>query len=56
MQGEDGDRTVTGLTDAGIGSTRVATTAGFLQQGNVTLLIGVADDQVQKALDSFEKM
>jgi uncharacterized protein YaaQ len=41
---------VAALTDAGLGSTRVATSGGFLQQGNVTLLIGVDDDRVPDAL------
>ncbi|MHB8587860.1 MAG: cyclic-di-AMP receptor [Candidatus Dormibacteraceae bacterium] len=50
VQGEDAQRAVTALTDAGIGSTRIATTGGFLQQGNVTLLIGVGDEQVPAAL------
>jgi uncharacterized protein YaaQ len=50
VQGEDAQRTVAALTDAGIGSTRVASTGGFLQQGNVTLLIGVEDDVVPGAL------
>ncbi len=31
--------------------TRVASTGGFLRRGNVTLLIGVEDQQVQPAID-----
>jgi uncharacterized protein YaaQ len=50
VQGEDAQRAVAALTDAGLGSTRVATSGGFLQQGNVTLLIGVADQRVPDAL------
>lgn len=50
VQGEDAQRAVTALTEAGIGSTRFATSGGFLQQGNVTLLIGVEDDHVSEAL------
>ncbi|TME21580.1 MAG: hypothetical protein E6I67_07580, partial [Chloroflexi bacterium] len=41
VQGEDAERTVVALTDKGINSTRTASTGGFLQQGNVTLMIGV---------------
>ena len=39
------------LNDAGIGSTRVASTGGFLLQGNVILPIGVEDSQVPGALE-----
>ncbi|TAN33131.1 hypothetical protein EPN29_06870 [bacterium] len=50
VQGEDAQRTAGALTEAGISSTRLASSGGFLQQGNVTLLIGVEDAQVQVAL------
>lgn len=50
VQGEDAQKTVIALTDKGISSTRISSTGGFLQQGNVTLLIGVDDAQVQEAL------
>lgn len=50
VQGEDAERAVSALNDAGLGSTRVASTGGFLRQGNVTLLIGVDDSEVAKAL------
>ncbi len=50
VQGEDAQKTVVALTDKGISSTRISSTGGFLQQGNVTLLIGVEDAQVQEAL------
>ncbi len=50
VQGEDAERAVNALNDAGFGSTRVASTGGFLRQGNVTLLVGVDDSQVADAL------
>jgi uncharacterized protein YaaQ len=50
VQGEDAPRTVLALTDKGISSTRISSSGGFLQQGNVTLMIGVDDGQVQDAL------
>jgi uncharacterized protein YaaQ len=50
VQGEDAQRAVAALTDKGIGSTRFASSGGFLQQGNVTLLIGVEEAQVEEAL------
>ena len=51
VQGEDAQRTVAALADAGVGSTRISSSGGFLQQGNVTLMIGVEDAQVQRALE-----
>jgi uncharacterized protein YaaQ len=50
VQGEDAQRTIAALTDKGIGSTRFASSGGFLQQGNVTLLIGVEEAQVEATL------
>lgn len=51
VQGEDAQKTVIALTDKGISSTRISSTGGFLQQGNVTLLIGVDETQVVDALE-----
>ena len=51
VQGEDAQPTVTALAEAGMGSTRISSSGGFLQQGNVTLLIGVEDAQVKAALE-----
>ena len=50
VQGEDAQRTVAALGDRGISSTRIASSGGFLQQGNATLMIGVDDAQVPLAL------
>lgn len=50
VQGEDAEHVVNALNEAGFGSTRVASTGGFLRQGNVTLLVGVDDSQVADAL------
>lgn len=50
VQGEDAQRAVEALTSAGISSTRVSSTGGFLQQGNVTILVGVEDAKVPDAL------
>jgi uncharacterized protein YaaQ len=47
VYGQDAEQAV---NDAGLGSTRVASTGGFLRQGNVTLLIGVGDPPVADAL------
>ena len=50
VQGEDAQRTVEVLGQAGISSTRMSSTGGFLQQGNVTLLIGVDEEKVADAV------
>jgi uncharacterized protein YaaQ len=50
VQGEDAQRTVEALGQAGISSTRMSSTGGFLQQGNVTLLIGVDEEKVADAV------
>ena len=50
VQGEDAQRTVQALSQSGISSTRISSTGGFLQQGNVTLLIGVDEDKVADAV------
>jgi uncharacterized protein YaaQ len=50
VQGEDAQKTVAALGEKGISSTRISSTGGFLQQGNVTLMIGVDESQVEDAL------
>lgn len=39
------------LTEAGFFFTKLATSGGFLKEGNLTLLIGVDDDKVHDALE-----
>ncbi len=50
VQGEDAGQTVQALSAAGISVTKLASSGGFLQQGNATLLIGVDDERVEHAL------
>jgi uncharacterized protein YaaQ len=50
IQGEDASQTVQALSAAGISVTKMASSGGFLQQGNATLMIGVDDDRVEAAL------
>ena len=47
VQGEDAGQLVQTLSAAGVSSTRFASSGGFLQQGNATLLIGVDDERVE---------
>jgi uncharacterized protein YaaQ len=39
------------LTEEGFEFTKLATTGGFLRDGNTTLLIGVEDDKLEAALE-----
>lgn len=50
VQGEDAQRTSEALTSSGFASTRITSSGGFLQQGNVTFLIGVEDSRVTEAV------
>ena len=50
MQDEDAAGAVHALAQTGFPVTRLASSGGFLQQGNATLLIGVDDDRVEAAL------
>ena len=51
VQGEDAAQTVQALSNAGISVTKMASSGGFLQQGNATLLIGVDHDKVEAAME-----
>jgi uncharacterized protein YaaQ len=47
----DADRVSTDLTSANYRVTTIASTSGFLRRGLNTMLCGVEDDQVTKALE-----
>lgn len=51
MDRKDATAVTDRLRGAGFGVTRLASTGGFLQRGNVTLFTGVEDDRVDAALD-----
>lgn len=48
---DDANAVTQNLSKSGFSSTRLSTTGGFLLASNVTLLIGVRDDEVQAAID-----
>lgn len=56
VQDDDASRLVENLMTEGIGVTKLATTGGFLRSGNTTLLIGVQDETMPKALEIIEKI
>ncbi len=45
------DQAIPRLLEAGLRVTRVASTGGFLRRGNTTLLLGLDDKDVDRALD-----
>lgn len=47
----DSDQVTQALTDRGFRVTRVASTGGFLRQGNVTLFIGVEQEKVEMVFE-----
>lgn len=49
----DDNAVIDALVAQGYRVTRVASTGGFLRKGNVTLLIGVEESQVQAVLDTL---
>jgi len=50
IQDKDTHRLLGGLTQAGFRTTKLASTGGFLREGNTTLLVGVDDDQVERVV------
>ena len=50
MQGRDADRLLAALTQNGYRATQINSAGGFLRESNVTVLIGVNDDQVPDIL------
>ena len=52
VQDQDASLLMDTLVDRGFRATKLATTGGFLRQGNTTLLIGVDDGQVDAVVDA----
>lgn len=56
VQDEDVTRLVSTLMKEGFSVTKLATTGGFLRAGNTTLLLGVEDDKLPKAMAIIESI
>ena len=56
VQDEDASRLINNLMSDGYGVTKLATTGGFLRAGNTTLLVGVEDELLDKAMGLIEKV
>ena len=52
---DDANTVTQALTKKGFSSTKLATTGGFLQVGNTTLLIGTEDDRVAELVGILKK-
>ena len=55
VHGDDVDQLVEALRDGGFSSTKVASTGGFLREGNATLLVGTDEANVPNVLDIMER-
>lgn len=51
VQDKDSNRLTNALSEANFQATKLATTGGFLKEGNTTLMIGCEDKHVDKALE-----
>jgi uncharacterized protein YaaQ len=51
LRAKDTDSVLSALIEADFGVTHIASTGGFLRQGNSTLLIATEEDRIQAALD-----
>ncbi|MBI3997936.1 MAG: cyclic-di-AMP receptor [Armatimonadetes bacterium] len=55
VQGKDSGRLMEALTEIDMQSTMLASTGGFLREGNATILTVVEDDQVEKVLEVIRR-
>lgn len=55
VQDEDAPATIQALVERAYRVTRIASTGGFLRQGNTTLLIGVEDHQVPEVVEILRR-
>lgn len=55
VQDQDVNRLLTVLMNHGYGATKLASTGGFLRQGNTTLFLGVEDEKVAEVVDLIKQ-
>lgn len=55
VQDQDVNRLLARLAEEGCGATKLASTGGFLRQGNTTLLIGVDQDRVDRVVEVIKE-
>jgi uncharacterized protein YaaQ len=55
IQDKDSDKVIEALIEAGYTITRMASTGGFLRQGNVTLIVGAEEDQIEGVVNLLKR-
>ncbi|HLS35653.1 MAG TPA: cyclic-di-AMP receptor [Bacillota bacterium] len=55
VQDKDANRLTKALSKAKFQATRLATTGGFLKEGNTTLMIGVEESKLEEALSIIKE-
>lgn len=55
VQEKDAGRLIDALTEDGIQATMLASTGGFLREGNSTILVGIEDHQLTQVLATIQK-
>lgn len=55
VQGTDAERLLQALTSEGFRATQINSAGGFLRESNVTLMIGVEDDEVPTVHDIIDR-
>jgi uncharacterized protein YaaQ len=55
VQRQDANELVDSLTGRGFGVTRISSEGGFLHEGNVTLLLAVPDEQVDRTIQTIRE-
>lgn len=50
VQDKDSNKLITSLSSKNFQTTKLATTGGFLKEGNTTLMVGCEDEHVDEAL------
>lgn len=54
IQDKDSNRLINALGEEDFKTTKLASTGGFLKEGNTTLMIGCEDEEVDKVLEVIE--
>ena len=55
VQAKDAGRVIDALTEDGLNATILASTGGFLREGNSTILMGIEDTQVDGVLRTIQR-
>lgn len=56
VQDQDVNKVLTALLEKGYSATKLASTGGFLRQGNTTLLVGVEESGVKEVADIIKEV